>query len=227
MSGSGDLSLDFNTNNLVTMNGSWAAYTAQLTASGTGSIRLEEGAPWGFPAAALNLAGGVQILNRSGGAATISIGALDGVSSSSIVGSDQSGANGTIATYSIGALNLPGVFAGSISNSGQIVAITEVGNSTLTLTGSGSYTGDTSVTSGTMVLTGSLGNTDVVVSSGAAFASNSIVSGTVTLDGGALYLGNSTASAATGTLTVGKNLTVNGGSIYYEPVELAHRDRIE
>jgi autotransporter-associated beta strand protein len=218
VSGAAPLALNFNAGGIVcSPGGSWVAYTGTLTVSGGGDLRLDNSAAWGFPNAVVNLDGAEALYNRSGGAAVIPIGTLNGVSSSVIGGSDQSSAAGTTATYVIGGLNLPSAFAGSIANSAnQAVAITGTGTSTLTLTGSSTYTGPTTIWN-TLLLTGSLGNTSVTINPGATFISNSIVSGTVTLDAGSsLYLGSSTAAGNIGTLTVGNNFTANAATIYYD-----------
>jgi len=223
ISGASPLAVNFNSTGIVfTPSGSWSSYTGTVTFSGPAAIRIDNN-PWGFPNATVNLDGADAMYNRYGYATalTIPIGALNGVSTSNIGGSDQGGSAGGTVTYTIGSLNLPSDFAGSITNSAnQIVALTELGTSTLTLSGSSTYTGPTSVSSGTLILTGSLGNTALTVSSGATLVSNSIVSGTTTLDAGSsLYLGNSTTMGVIGKFTAGTGFVVAGGasgaSLYY------------
>jgi autotransporter-associated beta strand protein len=217
VSGNAPLAFNFNNSGIVcSPSGDWSGYTGVLTISGGGNFRIDNSSSWGFPNASVIVTGGLDIYNRSGGAATIPFGALNAGSTADLGGSDQGGAAGTLVNYTIGSLNLPSTFAGNIGNSGQIVGITKTGNSTLTLSGSGTYTGPTNINSGTFLLTGSLGSTNVTVSSGASMISNSIVSGTVTLGGGSLYLGNSSVPGVIGTFTLGNGFVVNGGNIYYD-----------
>ena len=213
--GSAPLTVNFNGNNVCTPDASWSSFTGQLNLVGTGSFRIQNA---GFPSSIVNCEGGEYVTNNLAGTNTISFGALEGVASTNLGGG---GSAGSSAVYSIGALNTPSVFPGTISNStNQTVGVTEVGSSTLTLSGDNTYTGATSVSSGTFLLTGTLGNTAVTVASGAKFISNGLVGGTVTVDqGGSLYIGNSTGSSATGTLTLGSGFVVAGGtggaSLYY------------
>jgi autotransporter-associated beta strand protein len=217
VSGASPLAVNFNSTGIVwSPEGSWSGYTGTLTVSGAGSMRLDNTASWGIPNAVVNLNGAVNLYNRAPGAASIPIGALNGIATSHLGGSDQSSSAGTTSTYVIGSLNQPSAFAGSINNSSnQTVAITGTGTSTLTLSGASTYTGPTTI-GNTLLLTGTLGNTDLTVASAATLISNSLVSGTVTLSGGSLYLGNSAAPGAIGTLTVGNAFVVNGGTIYYD-----------
>ena len=222
VSGAGALAVNFNSSGIYfNPQGSWSSYTGTLTVSGAGNLRINNSTAWGFPNAIVNLNGAVSLYNRAAGAAAISIGALTGISTSSLGGSDQSSSAGTTATYTIGSLNVPSVFAGPISNSSnQTVAITAVGTSSLTLSGDDTYTGATSITSGTLVLTGTLGNTALTVSSGATLVASGLVSGTAAMNAGSsIYLGNSTAAGSVGTLTVGNGLVLAGStsgiSLYY------------
>jgi autotransporter-associated beta strand protein len=221
VSGAAPLTMNFNSNHVVTLQNSWAACTGTLGIYGSGNLRLNYSTTWGFPNTDVNLDGAVTLYNRATNASvTIPLGALNGVSTSILAGSDQSSSAGYTATYVIGSLNLPSVFAGTIQNStNETVAITTEGSSTFTLSGSGTYTGATSVSAGTFLLTGSLGNTALSVSSGATFIANGVVNGSVTLNtGGAIYLGNSTSSGV-GTLTIGNGMTLasgTGASIYYD-----------
>ena len=213
MSGSSPLTINFNTDVLLTPAGSCAAYTGTLNVNGTGNLRLNNSASWGFPNAVVNLDGPVSLTNRaSTSPGNIYLGALNGVASSSLAGSSQV-RSGT-AAYTIGGLNLPSVFAGAIENtSDQVVGITATGTSMLTLTGTSTYTGPTLVTSGTLLLLGPLGATPVTVSSGATMISNSSIAGSLTLNGGgSLYPGSAIGLGSVGTLTIADGLTIAGGT---------------
>jgi autotransporter-associated beta strand protein len=224
VSGAGALALNFNSTGIIcSPQGSWSSYTGTLTVSGAGSLRIDNDTAWGFPDAVVNIDGATTVYNRAtNSSVTISLGALNGVASSFLQGSDQSSSAGFTGTYSIGALNLPSVFNGIIQNStNQTVAITTVGSSTLTLTGTSTYTGATTVSGGTLLLLGALGNTAVAVSSGASFITTSTVAGSVTVNaGGSLYIGNSATPGVIGTVTGGDGFSAAGGttgaSLYYD-----------
>jgi autotransporter-associated beta strand protein len=209
--GSAPLTINFNSNIVCTPEGVWSGFSGQLNLANAGTFRLENA---GFPNSIVNCEGAEYVTDNVSGTTTVSLGALEGVSSSNLTGGGPAGSS---VVYSIGALNTPSVFPGTVSNgANQTVGITQAGTSTLTLSGNNTYTGPTSVSSGTLLLTGTLGNTDVTISSGANFISNTLVSGTVTLAGGSLYLGNSTTPGVIGTLTAGNAFVVDGGTIYYD-----------
>jgi len=216
-SGAGPLTINIGTNGLVcTFDQSWTAFTGTLNVGGTANLRMEGG--YGFPNAMMNINGASNLYANYGyGTITYDIGALNGGSMAAIQGNDAGGTGGTTTTYAIGALNAPSVFAGPISNSTSLTAITGTGTSTLTLSGSSTYTGPTSIYD-TLFLTGSLGYTPVTIYSGGILIASAVVSGTVTLDqGSVLYLGTSTTSSIVGTLYTG-GIDVNGGTgatLYY------------
>jgi autotransporter-associated beta strand protein len=209
--GSVPLTINFNGNIVCTPSGSWSGFTGQLNLVNTGTFRMENG---GVPNSILNCEGAETVTDDIGGADTLSFGALEGVASTYLTGG---GPTGSSVIYSIGSLNTPSVFAGTIA--GSNVGITEVGNSTLTLSGDDTYTGATSVSSGTLLLNGTLGNTAVTVSSGATIVAGSLITGSLTLNqGSSLYIGNSTTSSSVSDLTLGSGFTVTGGngaSLYY------------
>jgi autotransporter-associated beta strand protein len=212
--GNAPLAFNFNATGIVcTPQGSWVGYTGSLTITGGCNLRLDNTAAWGFPNAEVNLNGAIYTYNNYGGASTIPFGQLTAGPTTTLAGSSSGGAAGTLGIFTIGSLNLPNTIAGIVENSGQIVGLTFTGNSTTTLSGSGTYTGPTSVTAGTLLLTGSLGATTLTISSGASFVSSSIVSGTLAMNqGSSLYIGNSTASSGVGTLTVGSGVALAGGT---------------
>ena len=216
-SGAGPLTINIGTNGLVcTFEQSWTGFTGTLNIGGTANLRLEGG--YGFPNAIVNINGASNLYATYGsGTVSYNIGALNGGSTAAIQGNNSGGTGGTTTTYVIGALNIPSVFAGPISNSTSLTAITGTGASMLTLSGTSTYTGPTSIYD-TLLLTGSLGYTPVTIYSGGTLIADAVVSGTVTLDqGSALYLGNSTTSSVTGTLYTG-GIDVNGGAgatLYY------------
>jgi autotransporter-associated beta strand protein len=216
-SGAGPLMINVGTNGLVcTFGQSWTGFTGTLNIGGTANLRIEGG--YGFPNAIVNINGSSNLYTNYGyGVVTYNIGALNGGSTAAIQGNDAGGSGGTTTTYAIGALNIPSVFAGPISNSTSLTAITGTGTSMLTLSGSSTYTGPTSIYD-TLLLTGSLGYTPVTIYSGGILIANAVVSGTVTLDqGSAFYLRNSINSSIVGTLYTG-GIDVNGGTgaaLYY------------
>jgi len=133
----------------------------------------------------------------SGGAISISIGALTGTSSGAF-------ANFTTVPLTVGALNTSTTFAGFIKSAGSF---TKTGTGSLTLTNNGNiYTGATVINQGTLAVNGALTATSsTTINSGGTLAGTGSISssGTVTLNSG-----GTVAPGATLTL---KNLTWAAG----------------
>jgi len=137
---------------------------------------------------------------------TISFGALNGDSNSSIIGSAYAGG----LTVNIGGLNTASTFAGGITdstNGSGNTALIKSGTGSLTLSGSCAYTGATSVTQGNLTINGMLSGsgTPVTVSSGASLSGTGSINGTVTVNSGASLL-----LSATGNLAVNGNMAFGG-----------------
>ena len=168
------------------MTGSGTAVTVTTTAQGTlvdiGGISGFNGtltiSPDGVTATAMNarfngagsgnanaaviLANGAVVRDRTTSAQTIQLGSLSGDSTTSL-GGFQGGSTATVKTWQIGGLNASTTFAGTITNgagrSGGVdtvaaVALTKVGTGTLTLTGANNYGGATIVNGGTLLVNG-------------------------------------------------------------------------
>lgn len=140
---------------------------------------------------------------------TLQMGSLSGVADSMIRGGGF--VTGTT-TLEVGNLNTSTTFAGTITNgtaavNPKILALTKVGNGTLTMGGANAYTGATTVSAGTLLVNGSLGNSAVSVNAGTLGGSGAIA-GTVSVAGaGTLSAGNSIESLATGALTMASGST--------------------
>jgi autotransporter-associated beta strand protein len=196
VAGSSPLTINFNTNNVLTPQGSLSGYSGTLTLTGTGELRFNNTTSWGAPGALVDLEGTVKLQNRSTGSTTVSLGAINGIAGSSLAGSDQGtgGASGTV-TYSVGADNKSTTFAGNlVDTAGQKVALTKTGSGTLTLTGSCLNTGAITVSGGTLVASGTF-------------------SGSLGVSGGTLSLG--TPANPVGPVTT-KGFSGAGGIIVYD-----------
>ena len=155
----------------------------------------------------------VSMMNRNGNV-TIYLGALSG-GASTILGGASSVSAPT--AYVIGGNNADSTFGGRILNGGggpgATVAITKVGNGTLTLTATNStYSGGTTISNGTLLvnnLRGSgTGSGAVAVASGGTLGGTGVVSGAVTLAGTLSPADSNTV----GTLTISNNLVMASGA---------------
>jgi autotransporter-associated beta strand protein len=157
--------------------------------------------------------GGVLDMSDQGiGVRSFSIASLSGAgsitSNATVSGTSTLTINGTNA----GAANNTD-FSGSISNGANVaLALTKTGSTTQALSGASSYSGGTVVSGGTLLVnntTGSAtGSGTVNVSTGAAIGGAGIISGATTVSG-SVRPGNSI-----GTLTVGNDITWNGGNAW-------------
>jgi autotransporter-associated beta strand protein len=145
---------------------------------------------------------------------TVTFGALNGDSKSSIIGSAYAGGM----TVNIGGLNTNSVFAGSITDSTNGSGNTKLiksGAGSLTLGGSCAYTGATSVTQGNLTVNGMLAGagTALTVSSGASLGGTGSVIGAVTVNsGGGLVLSATGNLSVSGTVAFGGTVTVTSGT---------------
>jgi len=216
ISGSGDILRGASAALTLYLNGDNSSYAGTFTnllvptASNNAVVRFTNpnagsaNAKWVFN----NTSAGKQTLEwtSNGGVGTISFGSLTGA------GQIQSGSAGT-KTISAGALNLNDNFAGTIANGTGTVALTKIGNGTMSLFGANTYTGATTVSSGTLNVVGSLASGSAVsVASGATLRGTGTVGGATTIvSGGTLKAGISDSSI--GTLTFSSTLDTTGATV--------------
>ncbi|WP_342712757.1 autotransporter outer membrane beta-barrel domain-containing protein [Bradyrhizobium sp. B124] len=189
-------------------------YGAANSISGMNSVAMNSGSARIDGSLATNtlaVNGGSLIVN---GAATVSSGTTisagtlqlgNGGSSGSITGDVTN--NGMLAFDRSDAYT----FAGRISGSG---AVNQIGSGTTVLTGNNSYTGGTTISAGTLIVNGdqSAATGLTTVQSGATLGGNGTIGGSVTVaNGGTLSPG--TVGNAPGTLTIQKDLVLNGRSV--------------
>jgi autotransporter-associated beta strand protein len=178
VSGSGTLNVNAQTTaDRNDLTGSWNTFAGQLNFAGSSNIRLltQGGVFNGFNAASVTMDGSVSFagVNFSGGATT-HFGMLTSTSPTTALRASQLGGQNT---WSIGALNLSGTFAGQIQG-GTVI---KVGTGILTLSGINTYAGNTNITDGEIVLHEDGGLRFVI---GANGVSNKVTgAGTATLNG--------------------------------------------
>lgn len=196
--------------------GNWTSFTGTLSmGTNSGALRFNDGGAnnnLGNVGATVDLGTGTTTLTvRDRANSTINIGALKGGPNTKIsIGSSGTGST----TYSVGALGVPTTFAGIFAGdtTANLLALTKVGSSTLTLTGSSTSLGTTTVTGGTLIIgdgsaDGALGTGPIVNNSALVYnrpdsytlANNISGSGTLTIqdDGTNTYTGTNTSSGAT------------------------------
>ena len=196
---------------LLTLGGSMTGFDGLVNFGGSnGSARLY--GSLGSTTATFDLGTNSFTLHTRDGGNTFYLGALTGGTGTTLSGASNS--NGFTTIYSIGALGIPTVFAGKITDYNKPTAITKAGTATLTLTGSSSYTGATTVNNGTLVIDGALGATPVAVSGSGTLAGDGVIGGTVTAGTSAIISPGNTPGAAA-TLTVG-GLTLNSATLAFD-----------
>jgi alpha-galactosidase len=113
----------------------------------------------------------------------------------------------TASTLTVGSDNSSTIFSGTaIDGSTATLALTKIGNGSLTLSGTNTYSGATTVNGGALIVSGLLAGGATVASAG-TLGGNGSIAGAVSVNG---IL--SPGINAIGTLTFGNNLTLNGGS---------------
>ena len=221
LSGTGPLTVALtNSNIMLTLQGDCSGFTGTLAVTNSGTLRFNQGInAWGDANAAFDAGASGTINNRSTGDITITLGALSGGSGSKLRGSDQAGPG--VDTYVIGGLNSNTTFAGTITNgtsgtSPHIVALTEIGSGTFTLSGTNSYSGGTTVSNGTLLVNNvggsGTGTGAVTVVSGATLGGSGVIGGPVMVNG-TLAPGSPDTGVGVGTLTISNSLVVNSGAV--------------
>jgi autotransporter-associated beta strand protein len=202
--------------------------TGSFTQAGSGTTTLNAANTYSggttVSAGTLQLSGS-GTLGSTSGTLTVNGGTLNLNGTNQGVG-NLTGSGGTIVSNAAGTVTLTignsngtgGNYSGVIANGTGTVALTKTGSGTITLSGANTYTGATSVSGGTLLVNGSLasGSAVSVTNSGTVLGGTGTIGGAVTVGSGANLLGG-TGSAASGTLTLANNLTLNSGSI----IELA------
>ena len=199
--------------------GTWGGgFTGTLNLTSTDGMVLTGWFNGGSPDFDGNLANTTVNMNGVGigswdssGGNTITVGALNGTSTASIVGSAYAGGM----TLSVGGLNTNSVFAGSITNSygGGNTSLVKTGTGSLTLSGSSYYNGSTSVNKGNLTVNGLVSGSGnaLTVASGASLGGTGTITETLTVNSGASLL-----LSSTGNLTVNGNVTF-GGAVTVAP----------
>jgi autotransporter-associated beta strand protein len=193
--------------------GDWSAFTGAINAGGGGEFRVLNFA--GYPGATLNLSSNTWAdfqgaVDPAG--TTLQIGALSGVSSSTLLGGATAG---NIFTWQIGGANADATFAGTIAeqNTNAITAIVKTGTGAWTLTGSNTFIGGMTVSAGTLQVNNTFGSAtgtnQVFVAAGATLSGGGIIGGLTALDDGAtLSPGN-----GIGTLTISNELDLSDQTV--------------
>ena len=145
----------------------------------------------------------------------------------STTGTNATATNNTVTSASAATLTISGSGTysygdGTNANSGVItgsISLVKSGSGTQTLGDANIYTGTTQVNGGTLLINGNQSSATGAVSvsnSGTVLGGTGTIGGAITVNSAAAILGG-TGAAASGTLTVANNLTLNSGSI----IELA------
>jgi autotransporter-associated beta strand protein len=209
LTGGGTLNFDVNYVR-GTLSGNWSAFTGLINVTAyTSPAEFRVANTYGYSNATIYLNDNV-IMDRSGSAATIEIGALGG-SSGAVVGKGNSTSSGS--SYRVGWNNADATFAGQLQADG-VNTFTKVGIGRWILTGANSYTGGTVVDGGMLEVDNTSGSGTgtgaVTVNTGATLAGSGIISGAVTVNSGATV---APGSSGIGTLTVNNSVTLSGGSV--------------
>ncbi|MFM2082266.1 MAG: hypothetical protein RL380_957 [Verrucomicrobiota bacterium] len=227
ISGPSTLTVSPSTGNVLSFNATAAGFSGTVTlANGSGNLRFNQSGTWGLPNGTVDAGTNVAaVYTRFTGGGTAYLGALTGGAGTSLFSSDQSSHPGSIVTYIVGALNLDGTFAGTVSDVGraQLLALTKIGSGTWTLGGNSNYRGQTLVGAGTLQITGAVTTADLVIVSNTATLDlpGTITANTVQINSGGTLTGcgaingnvlnNGTVIADCGaTLEISGNVTNNG-----------------
>jgi autotransporter-associated beta strand protein len=207
-SGAGTINLTNTGSNLLTLGGSMANFTGELSlGTSTGSIRLNGNT--GSASTAFDLGTSSVTLHTRNGNTTVNLGSLTGGSHTKISGA-SSGTGNT--TFSVGATNASTVFAGSITNGSLGItaptALTKTGNGTLTLTGNSTHSGTTNINSGSLALLGSFTTSPINIAANATLTGTGTTAGSITTAANAIISPGNDNGIATGTITAASlNLT--------------------
>ena len=228
INGSSILTVSPSAGNVLSFSATAAGFSGTVTlANGSGNLRFNQSGTWGMPNGTVDAGtNGAAVYTRFTGGGTAYLGSLTGGAGTSLFSSDQTSHAGSIVTYIVGALNLDGTFAGTISDVGraQLLALTKIGSGTWTLGGNGSnYRGQTLVGAGTLQITGAVTTTDLVIVSNTATLDlpGSLTMTTLQINSGGTLTGcgvlagnllnNGTViSDCGGTLEISGNVTNNG-----------------
>jgi autotransporter-associated beta strand protein len=144
----------------------------------------------------------------------------DTIASFSGAGTVTKGTTGG-ATLTAGGNNQSCTFSGVIENGLGMLSYVKTGTGIQTLTGMNSYTGTTTVSGGTLLVNspGSLSNSTVTVNAACTLGGNGSINGNVIMStGGILAPGGMNAF---GTLTLGRSLTLNGNTLFFDVSSMA------
>jgi len=181
------------------------------------ALRFDQGAnSWGGTNAAFDTGLAGTINNHSAGNISISLGALSGGSAATLRGSDQLSAGAD--TYVIGNLNSNTTFGGTITNGAQhTVALTKIGNGTLTLANTNSYTGGTTVSNGTLAIDFPMGQGTLTAAGGTTTISSALSLGALSGTTGSVWVTGGVLDAGVQSVDVGLSgvgqLTVSNGTL--------------
>ena len=208
--------ITLSTNNAITFGGNFTFGGTQNLTFGTGAITNA----------------GNRTITLNGTNSTLTFGGIMTNTSNAVQTTTVNGAGNTLslggyalssnATSRIDVIKGTGnvTITGAVTNGGTATAsgLTYSGSGVLRLNGTSTYAGATTVNSGTLLVNGSTasGSTVSVNNSGTTLGGTGTINGAVTVGNGAILLGG-TGSAASGTLHLANNLTLNSGSI----IELA------
>jgi autotransporter-associated beta strand protein len=186
--------------------GDWSAFTGTINVTGVVSSKFRIANSYGYSNVTVNLGvntamyhGGTGLQGGDGVPTIVHIGALSGVSGSSIFEEN----------WVVGEKNVDAVFNGLISGN----SITKNGTGSWTLTNANTYPGGTIVNGGTLIInnaTGSGTGTGIVtVNTGATLAGTGTIAGAVVIaNGGTIAPGNN----GIGSLIINNNLVLAAGS---------------
>lgn len=204
-SGSGTINLTNTGSNLLTLGGSMANFTGDLSlGASTGSVRLYGNT--GSATTAFDLGSSTATLFTRNGGSPFNLGGLTGASGTLLSGASSTA---TITNYSIGALGTSTTFAGRITNGGQgITALTKTGTGILTLTGNSTHSGNTAINNGSLALLGTFGTSPVTIAAIGTFTGTGTMGGSLTTAAGATISPGTNNGTSPGAFTAASlNLT--------------------
>lgn len=197
-SGSGTINLTNTGSNLLTLGGSMANFTGDVSfGASTGSVRLYGNT--GSANTAFNLGTATVLLFTRNGGSPFNLGSLTGASGTTLSGASSTT---TVTNYFIGVLGTSTTFAGRIIDGGQgLTALTKTGSGTLTLTGNSTHSGPTAVNDGSLELLGTFGTSPVTVAANATLSGTGAMGGSLATAAGGIISPGASDGTAAGTLT--------------------------